>query len=97
MNTARYRLGVDVGGTHTDLVLLDTTTGELAVEKVASTPINPALGVLEGIARFIAKGVPPSQVGFFAHLMLGMFGQPFRPGGRRFPAHLVEQAERRRR
>src|SRR5215471_17873559 len=67
MNTARYRLGVDVGGTHTDLVLLDTTAGELAVEKVASTASNPALGVLEGIARFIAKGVPPSQIGFFAH------------------------------
>src|SRR4029077_13502118 len=67
MSAARYRLGVDVGGTHTDLVLLDTTTGELAVEKVASTPKNPALGVLEGIARFIAKGVPPSQIGFFAH------------------------------
>src|SRR5215213_5904881 len=67
MSTARYRLGVDVGGTHTDLVLLDATTGELSVEKVASTPKNPALGVLEGIANFVAKGIPPSQIGFFAH------------------------------
>src|SRR6266480_6281076 len=67
MSTARYRLGVDVGGTHTDLVLLDTTTGELSVEKVASTPKNPALGVLEGVANFVAKGIPPSQIGFFAH------------------------------
>ena len=67
MSSARYRLGVDVGGTHTDLVLLDTTTGELSVEKVASTPKNPALGVLEGVARFIANGVPPAQIGFFAH------------------------------
>jgi N-methylhydantoinase A len=67
MTTARYRLGVDVGGTHTDLVLLDTTTGELSVEKVGSTPKNPALGVLAGIARFIAKGVPPVEIGFFAH------------------------------
>src|SRR5262249_13882120 len=64
---ARYRLGVDVGGTHTDLVLLDTTSGELSVEKVASTPKNPALGVLAGIARFIAKGVAPFEIGFFAH------------------------------
>jgi N-methylhydantoinase A len=64
---ARYRLGVDVGGTHTDLVLLDTTTGELLVEKVASTPRNPALGVLDGIARFIARGVEPAEIGFFAH------------------------------
>ena len=63
----RYRLGVDVGGTHTDLVLLDTVTGELSVEKVPSTPKNPAIGVLEGMANFIAKGIPPSQIGFFAH------------------------------
>src|SRR4029450_11476271 len=67
MSTARDRLGVGGGGTHTDLVLLDTTTGELSVEKVASTPKNPALGVLEGVANFVAKGSPPSQIGFFAH------------------------------
>ena len=63
----RYRLGVDVGGTHTDLVLLDVPTGELLVEKVASTPDNPALGVLEGVRRFIARGVAPDDIGFFAH------------------------------
>ena len=34
---ARYRLGVDVGGTHTDLVLLDKAGGDLLVEKVSST------------------------------------------------------------
>ncbi len=67
VNTSRYRLGVDVGGTHTDLVLLDTTTGELLVEKVASTPKNPALGVLDGVARFVARGISPAEIGFFAH------------------------------
>ena len=67
MISARYRLGVDVGGTHTDLVLLDTASGELMVEKVASTPKNPALGVLDGVARFVAKGIPPAEIGFFAH------------------------------
>ena len=66
-SAARYRLGVDVGGTHTDLVLLDTASGELLVEKVASTPKNPALGVLEGVARFLARGIPPAEIGFFAH------------------------------
>src|SRR6202158_5878117 len=64
---SRYRLGVDVGGTHTDLVLLDTASGELLVEKVASTPKNPALGVLDGVARFIARGIAPADIGFFAH------------------------------
>jgi N-methylhydantoinase A len=62
-----YRLGVDVGGTHTDLVLLDITRGDILVEKVASTPKNPALGVLEGVGRFLAKGIAPSQIDFFAH------------------------------
>jgi N-methylhydantoinase A len=65
--STRYRLGVDVGGTHTDLVLLDTATGELAVEKVSSTPKNPALGVLDGVARFVAKGIAASEIEFFAH------------------------------
>ena len=64
---ARYRLGVDVGGTHTDLVLLDAETGVLMVEKVSSTPKNPALGVLNGVGKFIARGVKPDEIGFFAH------------------------------
>src|SRR3954471_22397562 len=67
MSASRYRLGVDVGGTHTDLVLLDTSTGELLVEKVSSTPKNPALGVLNGVARFIARGIAPDAIEFFAH------------------------------
>ena len=67
-NTTRhYRLGVDVGGAHTDLVLLDTATGEVMVEKVSSTPKNPALGVLNGVARFVARGVAPGDIAFFAH------------------------------
>jgi N-methylhydantoinase A len=64
---SRYRLGVDVGGTHTDLVLLDAATGELMVEKVASTPKNPALGVLDGVGRFIARDIKPAEIEFFAH------------------------------
>src|SRR5262249_54359652 len=66
-SASRYRLGVDVGGTHTDLVLLDTATRELLVGKVASTPKNPALGGLAGVARFIARGVGAAEIGFFAH------------------------------
>lgn len=63
----RYRLGVDVGGTHTDLVLLDNQSGQLLVEKVSSTPANPALGVLDGVGRLIARGIEPGSIGFFAH------------------------------
>jgi N-methylhydantoinase A len=67
MQPSRYRLGVDVGGTHTDLMLLDTISGELMVEKVSSTPRNPALGVLNGVNRFFARGVNPDMIEFFAH------------------------------
>jgi N-methylhydantoinase A len=67
MSGGRYRLGVDVGGTHTDLVLLDTSTGTLMVEKVSSTPKNPALGVLNGVGKFIARGIAPADIAFFAH------------------------------
>src|SRR5258708_313502 len=67
MTAPRFRLGVDVGGTHTDLVLLNVASGEFMVEKVSSTPRNPALGVLNGIERFVARGVAPEAIDFFAH------------------------------
>lgn len=63
----RYRLGVDVGGTHTDLMLLDVTSGQLMVEKISSTPKNPALGVLDGVRRFAERGIEPGAIEFFAH------------------------------
>ena len=65
--TGPYRLGVDVGGTHTDLVLLDVSDGTIEIEKVSSTPNNPALGVLGGVARFTAQGKRPETIEFFAH------------------------------
>ncbi len=63
----RYRIGVDVGGTHTDLVLNDTETGEVLIEKLPSTPSNPALAVLDGVGRFIARGIAPGDIGYFGH------------------------------
>ncbi|HEY2529503.1 MAG TPA: hydantoinase/oxoprolinase family protein [Xanthobacteraceae bacterium] len=62
-----YRLGVDVGGTHTDLVLLDVSDGVIAVEKVSTTPGNPALGIMHGIGRFAARGVDLGAIEFFSH------------------------------
>ena len=65
--TTKYRLGVDVGGTHTDLVLLDAASSAIAVEKVATTPANPALGVMRGIGNFSARGIDLSAIEFFSH------------------------------
>lgn len=64
---AHYRVGVDVGGTHTDLVINDVSSGMLRIEKLPSSPANPALAVLEGIRRLIASGVDPEDIDFFAH------------------------------
>ncbi len=64
---SRYRLGVDVGGTHTDLVLLDVDSGDTTVEKVSTTPANPALGIMHGIEKFAARGVNLSAIEFFSH------------------------------
>jgi len=64
---AQYRLGVDVGGTHTDLVLADPATGKMLIEKVHSTPANPSVAVLDGIARLFARGVAPAEIDFFSH------------------------------
>ena len=59
-----YRLGTDVGGTFTDGVLLDETTGRIAVSKVSSTPENPAIGTIQCVEKF---GIPLDQASFLAH------------------------------
>ncbi|NKB21572.1 MAG: hydantoinase/oxoprolinase family protein [Alphaproteobacteria bacterium] len=64
---AKYRLGVDVGGTHTDLVLADAETHEILIEKVHSTPSNPSLAVLDGVQRFFTRGVSATDIDFFSH------------------------------
>ncbi|WP_255622455.1 hydantoinase/oxoprolinase family protein [Pseudonocardia sp. DSM 110487] len=52
---AGYRLGVDVGGTFTDLLLVDRATGRTWRAKTASTPADQAIGVLTGIGRICAE------------------------------------------
>lgn len=47
--TARLRVGIDTGGTFTDIVSVDTVSGAINVTKVASTPDNPAVGLVRGI------------------------------------------------
>ncbi len=54
MNDARYVVGVDVGGTFTDVFFLNEATGECDVAKVPSTRPDQSVGFIEGIR----KGVP---------------------------------------
>jgi len=46
-----FRLGVDVGGTFTDLLLVDESSGQTYMAKVLSTPDDSSIGVLDGIDR----------------------------------------------
>ena len=44
------RVGCDIGGTFTDFVVLDEATGEITVEKALTTPADPSVGLLDGLA-----------------------------------------------
>lgn len=64
----RYRLGVDVGGTFTDFLLLNEETGETVTAKVPSTPEDSSLGVLQGVAKICdSAGVEPSDIKLVMH------------------------------
>jgi N-methylhydantoinase A len=56
-----------VGGTHTDLVASDAATGALQIEKLPSSPSNPAHAVLKGLERLVDDGIDPGDIEFFAH------------------------------
>ena len=63
-----YRLGVDVGGTFTDLLLINEDTVATHTAKVPSTPEDSSIGVLNGIARICDEsGVNPSDVSRVMH------------------------------
>lgn len=47
------RIGIDVGGTFTDMVLIDDQRGRIHYTKVLTTPKNPAQGVLNGIEKIL--------------------------------------------
>ena len=48
-----YQLGVDIGGTFTDLVMVDLHNGMLFDEKVLTTPDDPSLGVIKGVKKIL--------------------------------------------
>ncbi|MGH2949232.1 MAG: hydantoinase/oxoprolinase family protein, partial [Solirubrobacteraceae bacterium] len=62
------RLGVDVGGTFTDLALWDEARGRLSVFKLPSVPASPEDGILAGLSAIAAReGLTPADLGFVAH------------------------------
>ena len=65
---ARLRIGIDTGGTFTDIVSVDTQSGATHVTKVASTPANPGIALLRGVnAILAAAGATSDNVAGLAH------------------------------
>ena len=63
-----YRLGVDVGGTFTDLLLFDQQSGRFWRHKTPSTPHDSSEGILNGVTAICADaGITPGEVEFFLH------------------------------
>src|SRR5919205_3884344 len=63
-----YRLGVDVGGTFTDVLLVEEGSGSTWRAKTASTPADQAVGVLNGIGQVCSEaGIELSEVAQVLH------------------------------
>ena len=61
-------LGVDVGGTFTDLALFEQETGQLILTKVPSTPADPSEGVINGLRQLVEQhGISPHFITFLIH------------------------------
>ncbi len=63
-----WRVGVDSGGTFTDVCMFDEASGRIEVWKVSSTPDDPSRGIGEGVEQGMAQaGADPREIGFLGH------------------------------
>jgi N-methylhydantoinase A len=61
-------IGVDVGGTFTDLVCCDMNSGEVVIHKVSTTPHDPSEGVMQGVRELCERaGAAPSEIAYVFH------------------------------
>src|SRR5215203_1014116 len=69
MTRHSYRVGVDIGGTFTDIFLLSDDGDEIAIGKVLTTPRDPAAAVVHGLQTLLSERHIPSSV--VTHLVHG--------------------------
>ncbi|MBT9292117.1 hydantoinase/oxoprolinase family protein [Hyphomicrobiaceae bacterium 22] len=63
-----WRMGIDSGGTFTDVCMFDDETGDIRVWKVSSTPDDPSRGIVQGVEDGLARlGIPAAALGFLGH------------------------------
>jgi N-methylhydantoinase A len=61
-------IGVDVGGTFTDIVYCDLDTHQVAIHKVSTTPDDPSRGIIQGIAEICRdNGIAPGDIDYVLH------------------------------
>lgn len=65
---ARFRVGVDIGGTFTDVVLVEEASGTVRVSKVPTVPRDPSEGFMNGLDGALATfGIDPAAIAFTVH------------------------------
>ncbi|MFM9276729.1 hydantoinase/oxoprolinase family protein [Paenibacillus jiagnxiensis] len=62
-----WRLGIDIGGTFTDLTIINNETGQLTNIKTPTVPADPAQGIANGLALLREKGIDPQDIDYFVH------------------------------
>jgi N-methylhydantoinase A len=62
-----WLVGVDTGGTFTDLIAVEQTTGELRRAKVPSVSGDPSAAVLDAMEKLFADGIDPGDISLFVH------------------------------
>ena len=63
-----FRIGVDIGGTFTDAILIDEATGQTWIKKVPSTPKDPSIGFLDATERLLADAnIAGNAVSYIVH------------------------------
>ncbi len=61
-------IGIDVGGTFTDLIYVDLQTGAQGIHKVSTTPDDPSQGVITGLTELMVQGaIAPSDIAQVFH------------------------------
>ncbi len=64
----RYRIGLDIGGTFTDFVLLDSQRAVIRLHKCLTTPSDPSAGALEGLGQLLgAANLTLADIGEIVH------------------------------
>lgn len=63
-----YRIGIDVGGTFTDVTLLNSETGKYYTYKLSSTPYDQSVAIMNGVKEILELyNIPASEISYFGH------------------------------